>query len=51
MDYVAAAVSLPNWDPLPSPIAELGARLPWQEGEGGGWELVPVSTEDAQGLC
>lgn len=52
MDCVPAAASLPNWNPVPSPRAEPGARLPLGEGDGGGdCESVPVTTEDVQGSC
>lgn len=49
MDHVAAAVSSPNWSPLPSLTAEQGARLPQRAEEGEDAELIPVPTEEAQG--
>lgn len=49
MDHVAAAVSSPNWSPLPSLRAEQGARLPQRAEEGEDAELIPVPSEEAQG--
>ena len=46
MDHVAAAVNLPNWNPLLSLRAELGARLRRGVEKGGDGHLVPVPTED-----
>lgn len=51
MDHEAAATSLPNWNPVPSLRAELGARLPLGVEEGGDHDWVPVHTENVQGWC
>ena len=45
MDRVAAAVRLPDWNPLPSPTAALGARPGWGRKKEGGmvtWSLSPL---------